>query len=357
MPNYAPNADHIWFKQLFELSPDPTWIISDNRFVECNDAAVRTLGYANRDELLNVHPSKLSPPRQPDGENSQVKVDRMMALAKDQGLHRFEWMHTKEDGTNFVAEVTLSAIELQDRPVLYCVWRDITERRTAECDLRESEQRLRLQEKHVAEELTRQHDVLKTIIDNFPGGISLCDSDLRFTTHNDKFMELLDFPPSLFTKGWVDFEDLARFNVSRGEYGPGNPEEQVQAALARAKTFQAHRFERVRPDGRWLEILGTPIPSGGFVTSYIDITERKQAERALLKSKQQYEELVSNIPFGVYILHSTPEGAFALDYVSPRGAELFNSSVERLLADADIAFQAIHPDDREGLLKIKSYLI
>ena len=62
--------DPRWFKQLFESSPDPTWIIDDHQFVECNEAAISTLGYASREELLNVHPSKLSPPRQPDGQES-----------------------------------------------------------------------------------------------------------------------------------------------------------------------------------------------------------------------------------------------------------------------------------------------
>ena len=131
------------------------------------------------------------------------------------------------------------------------------------------------------QQLTRQRDVMQTIIDNFPGGISLCDTDLRFTAYNDKFMELLDFPPALFAKGWVHFEDLARFNADRGEYGPGDKETQVQAIVARARNFQAHRIERARPDGQWLEIRGTPIPSGGFVTSYIDITERKKAEERI----------------------------------------------------------------------------
>ena len=128
------------------------------------------------------------------------------------------------------------------------------------------------------EQLTRQRDVMKTVIDNFPGGISLCDADLRFTAYNEKFQELLDFPPSLFAKGWADFEELARFNADRGEYGPGNIEEQVQAVISRARDFKAHHIERARPNGRWLEIRGTPIASGGFVTSYIDITERKQME-------------------------------------------------------------------------------
>lgn len=139
------------------------------------------------------------------------------------------------------------------------------------------------------EQLTRQRDVMKTVIDNFPGAISLCDTDLRFTTYNEQFLELLDFPQSLFTKGWVDFEDLVRFNVNRGEYGPGDPEEQVRTSIARAHNFQAHRIERARPNGRWLEIRGTPIPSGGFVTSYLDITERKLIEAELLHSKEVAE--------------------------------------------------------------------
>ena len=130
-------SDQLCYKQLFELSPDPTWIIEGNRFVACNEAAIKILGYPNRDELLNVHPTKLSPPRQPDGEDSYVKAERMMTIAKDKGLHRFEWIHTRANGTDFVAEVTLAAIQLLDRQIIYCVWRDITERKKMEEQVRE----------------------------------------------------------------------------------------------------------------------------------------------------------------------------------------------------------------------------
>lgn len=130
-------SDQGWFKQLFESSPDPTWIIDGNRFVECNEAAIWTLGYTSREEFLNVHPSKLSPPKQPDGQDSYAKAESMMAIAKDKGLHRFEWIHTKADGTNFVAEVTLSLIDTIDRQVIYCVWRDITERKQMEDQVRQ----------------------------------------------------------------------------------------------------------------------------------------------------------------------------------------------------------------------------
>jgi PAS domain-containing protein/two-component sensor histidine kinase len=145
------------------------------------------------------------------------------------------------------------------------------------------------EQKHAEEQLKRQRDEIKTIIDNFPGAISLCNADLRFTAYNNQLMTLLDFPPKLFAKGWVDFEDLVRFNASRGEYGPGDPEQQVQTALGRARNFQAHRFERPRPDGRWLEIRGMPIPSGGFVSIYIDITERKRIEAELVQAKEAAE--------------------------------------------------------------------
>jgi diguanylate cyclase (GGDEF)-like protein/PAS domain S-box-containing protein len=140
---------------------------------------------------------------------------------------------------------------------------------------------------HVPDSLARQRDVMKTIIDNFPGAISLCDTELRLTAHNDQFMTLLDFPPELFAKGWAHLQDLARFNAQRGEYGPGDPEQQVQVIVERTTNVQAHCMERQRPNGQWLEIRGMPIPSGGFVTSYMDITERKQA--------QQYEQLRSEV--------------------------------------------------------------
>lgn len=252
--------DPSWFKQLFEASPDPSWIIDNNQFVECNEAAVKTLGYTSRKVFLNVHPSKLSPPQQPDGQDSYTKAEHMMAVAKERGLHRFEWTHAKADGTRFVAEVTLSAIELDGRAALYCVWRDITER------------------KRIEEKLLQQNHLLSTIIENFPGAISVVDADLNIIAHNAQFKQILDLPDSLLDKPGLCFEDVIRYNAQRGDYGPGDPEQKIAAIVARARNFEPHAFERVRPNGVVLEIRGVPLPGGGFITTYVDITERKRAE-------------------------------------------------------------------------------
>jgi PAS domain S-box-containing protein len=143
-----------------------------------------------------------------------------------------------------------------------------------------------------AARLQRQNNLLSAIIENFPGGISVVDADLRLALHNALFAEMLEFPPALFAKQDVRFEDFIRYNVARGEYGPGDPEQQVAVSLDRARHFHAHRIERVRPNGKALEIRGMPLPGGGFVTIYIDITERKQAEAALREINERLEERV-----------------------------------------------------------------
>ena len=273
-PDYK--TDQTWFKQLFESSPDPAWIIDGNRFVECNGAAIRTLGYASRDEFLDVHPSKLSPVKQPDGQDSYAKAEQMMALAREKGLHRFEWIHTRADGTDFIAEVTLSRVDLADREIIYCVWRDITERKAIE------------------DALLRQNGLLKAILDNFPGAISLFDAELRLVAHNPQFRKLMDLPDSLFDKPDLGFEDIIRFNVARGEYGPGDPEQQLAAIMARARACTPHNLERVRPNGVALDIRGMPLPDGGFVTIYIDVTERKNMEEQV--RHLAFYDALTNLP-------------------------------------------------------------
>jgi diguanylate cyclase (GGDEF)-like protein len=120
--------------------------------------------------------------------------------------------------------------------------------------------------------------LLQVIADNFPGGISVMDRDLRviFTTRAAR--RILDLPDSIFAKGPPQLEEIFRFNASRGEYGTGDVEKVVAARIALAKTFRPHEFERQRPDGTILEIRGVPIEGSGFITTYMDITERRRSE-------------------------------------------------------------------------------
>ncbi len=127
------------YQELFERSADAILIIEHDRFVDCNRAAVAMLRCASREQVLQTHPSELSPPTQPDGRSSFEKANEMMALAKTHGSHRFEWQHKRRDGEVFPVEVLLTAVEGGSRSCIHVVWRDITERWQLEEQVRQSQ--------------------------------------------------------------------------------------------------------------------------------------------------------------------------------------------------------------------------
>ena len=132
------------YRSFFENSADAMLIIVEGRFVACNMAAVRMLGYHSKDEIIDSEPSQLSPEFQPDGSTSIEKASRMIEIAQAQGNHQFEWLHRRRDGSVFPVEVSLTAIEVPDGLQLHTVWRDLTQRKETENLWRESEQRFRL---------------------------------------------------------------------------------------------------------------------------------------------------------------------------------------------------------------------
>ena len=241
-------------RTMFESSPDPVWIIEDNSFVECNEAAVRTLGYASKNDFLNTHPSQLSPPVQPDGEDSYSKAERMMALARDKGLHRFEWIHTRADGSNFSAEVTLSIIDLAGRQAIYCAWQDISDRKRAE-------EALRLYAK---------------VFENSGEAILITDRNNRIVAANHalerdtgyRLSELLGKDPRF----------LSAHRTPRETY------QAMWAALQESGYWQGELWD-LRKDGmiypKWAAISAIHDNKGdlaNYIASFTDISERKAAE-------------------------------------------------------------------------------
>lgn len=125
--------------------------------------------------------------------------------------------------------------------------------------------------------------------------LSIFDSDLRLAVWNRRFQEMFDLPPALIRPG-ASFEDIIRFLVDRGEYGPvDDVETAVQARVQAARAFQPHYMERPRPGGRWISVEGSPLPQGGWVTVYTDITEIKLQEALLrARSEELSEEVIAN---------------------------------------------------------------
>jgi len=126
------------FRRLFRDTADPVFLVESNRFTDCNQAALHLLRVSSTDEVTGSHPSRFAPTHQPDGTLSAPAVDAHIARALDKGPTTFEWMHRRADGEAFWTDVSLTPIAFQNRQVLHCVLRDITERKEMEQQLRDA---------------------------------------------------------------------------------------------------------------------------------------------------------------------------------------------------------------------------
>ena len=140
-------------------------------------------------------------------------------------------------------------------------------------------------------------------------GVTIFDDDLKLVFWNERFLELLEFPAELAFEG-ADFRAFMHHNAEQGEYGEGDIEELVEERVAIARRFQKHRLERTRPDGTVVEVSGSPLPNGGFVSIYTDITiqkkrelelERQALERteALASSEARLQLIANEVPAGI----------------------------------------------------------
>ncbi len=132
---------------------------------------------------------------------------------------------------------------------------------------------------------------LLTSLENIDQGISVVDKHLNLVAWNKRYATLYEYPDDLLTVG-TPIEKLLRYNAAKGEFGAGDVEEHVEKRLEHLRSGTSHRFTRQRNDGRVIEMVGNPLPGGGFVTSFNDITSYIEIQQALEESNINLEARV-----------------------------------------------------------------
>ncbi|MFN3307899.1 MAG: PAS domain-containing protein, partial [Anaerolineales bacterium] len=132
----SPIIHESFFRLIFENSSEAFLLLENGVFIDCNQAAVEMLRAKNKQEVLSVPPAQLSPKYQPDGRPSAEKAEEMIQTAIRNGSHRFEWIHRRMTGEDFPVEVLLTSIQVGDRTIIHTAWREITERKKAEDELK-----------------------------------------------------------------------------------------------------------------------------------------------------------------------------------------------------------------------------
>ncbi len=136
-----------------------------------------------------------------------------------------------------------------------------------------------------------ERDMLLSALDTLAGGLIIIDSEQLIVAANKLAVELLDIPEELVTPG-SRFGDFARFAAERGDYGEGDVDENYKRVMSVLDKREPYALTRRRPDGMILEINGSPIPGGGFVTRFRDVTAEKQQEADLAdatRSSQRFK--------------------------------------------------------------------
>jgi PAS domain S-box-containing protein len=137
-----------------------------------------------------------------------------------------------------------------------------------------------------SQKLKFRHELLQSAMENLSEGISVVDSKLRLVAWNRSYLEMFDYPDGLIHIG-RPIREVLEFNARCGRMGEGEVDDLVDKRMHWLRQRNPHFYERIGADGRVLEIRGNPMPGGGFVTSFTDITERKRTEQALRESERR----------------------------------------------------------------------
>lgn len=130
--------------------------------------------------------------------------------------------------------------------------------------------------------------LMHSAIEHASEGMSVIDENYQLMAWNQRYSDLFDYPASFLVVG-KHISELIRFNAQRGFCGNGDVDEHVKRRMDRVKQGKSYTFERTRPDGKVIKMQGNPMPNGGFVTTFSDITQYRQVERELVRAKESLE--------------------------------------------------------------------
>ena len=163
------------YRVLYESSCDAVTLLGKNGFIDCNPAALEMFGFDTLEEFCGTKPTDLSPPIQPDGESSDALLRQVIAMARKEGVCRFECVHRRRNGEDFPVEVLVNMLELDGETVFQGLLRDITVRRKTE------------------EELRQARDLQEQVLATVATGVFTTDAERNITSINQEMCDITGY--------------------------------------------------------------------------------------------------------------------------------------------------------------------
>ncbi len=180
-------------------------------------------------------------------------------------------------------------------------------------------------------------------LDNISQGVSVVDDNLRLVAWNKQYVELLDYPENLIKRG-MPIEHLLRFNVQRGLLPNEDAEQEVEKRMVLLRQRRSYQSERAFASGKYLQIEGHPMPNGGYVTTYSDVTQYKRAQQELTESQQQIQFYTDHSPAMLAYLNNDRQILFVNkayeQFMGQNRQQLLGKSLSDLFSAAELSNRA-----------------
>lgn len=196
---------------------------------------------------------------------------------------------------------------------------------------------------NVGQEIKANHGILRAAIENIQQGLIMVDGEQKIVLWNQRYLDMLEIPANVVYPG-APLDAIFRHNALRGDYGPGDIETKINQRLERSRLALAHHFDHVRPNGVVLEVVGNPLPGGGLVTTYTDVTEKRTSQIQLVQSEKM-------AALGLLLAGVTHEINTPIAAIKSSGASIADA-VDRVLVHLSALFQVLDAPGMQLFLEL-----
>jgi len=319
-----PTESDVRYRTLFESANDAIFTVEGNVFTDCNPKTLEMFGCTKKEEILGKSPWRFSPETQPDGRSSKEKAQELFSSCIEGEDQRFYWRHSRMDGTEFDAEITLNCVDLGDKMMIQAIVRDTTEQMERVEHLREDE------------------ELLKALLNAPVESAMLVDTDGKILAINDIAAERLE----------KSTDELVGLGMS--DYLPPDLVESRRAVGHEVvRTKAPVRFEDERAGRRFENSLYPVIDTEGEVNAIAvyakDVTERKKTEKDLKVSEEKFSKLFQTSP-NVLVISSLEDGRI-ID-MNDQGIRKLGYERDEIVGKTRDELKIVDPEDLKKLIEM-----
>lgn len=260
------------FRTLFSASLDAILLTEGDQYIDCNQAALEMFRCPTKELFCQKRVGEISAATQPDGEPSAPAARKLIELAQQSSIGCYEWVCKRFDGSEFLAEMSLTALVIQGRSIVQAVVRDISWRKQAEQRLRQ----------------------LSRVVEQSPSSVVITDTNGNIQYVNPKFSEVTGYTS----------EEVIGQNPRLLKSGEKTAEEykHIWDTIVSGQDWKGEfRNKKKNGDLFWQSASICPITNeNGDITQFLaigeDISERKRTEAALKKSEEKFFKAFNAAP-------------------------------------------------------------